>query len=147
MVETRLRSSGLDRGLRRNDERGAAQAASPGLTSDLWSSADLPDRAGPGNLDELSVARIYELAGRSGLAEVPHGPIVHEVGAVIGPELQIHGAVDPVKSVRESLLERGVVSKPRLTQLDLLPVQAEVHELASGNDYAGGNRPTRLQTR
>jgi hypothetical protein len=84
---------------------------------------------------------IYELAGRIGLAEVAHCPIVHEVGAVIGTELQIHGAVDPVKSVRERLLERGVVSKLRLTQLDLLPVQAEAHELASGNDSAEG-KPT-----
>ena len=91
MVETRLRSSGLDRDLRRSsDERGAAEAAPSGLTADLWSSADLPEHAGPGTQDERPVARTYELAGRIGLAEVAHCAVFDEVGTIVRPELQIH---------------------------------------------------------
>ena len=75
MVETRLRSSGLDRDLRRNDERGRPKPP-PGLTVDLCSSADLPDHAGPGNLDERPVARTYELVSGSDWPKLRTAPVV-----------------------------------------------------------------------
>src|SRR3989442_1369303 len=63
-------------------------------------SADLPDHAGPGKLDERSVGSDLKSAVRVGLAKVPHRTVIHEVGAVVGTELQIHGPVDPAGAGR-----------------------------------------------
>src|SRR5207247_9926299 len=59
------------------------------------SPADLPDHTGPRHLHERTIRRAPELRIRSGLAAVTPCPVIHEVRAVAGPELQIHGAVDP----------------------------------------------------
>src|SRR5262249_61949792 len=56
--------------------------------------ADLPDRAGLGNLNERTVSGAHELGVRIGLAEVTHRPVVDEVRAVIRTELEVHRTVD-----------------------------------------------------
>ena|SRR5206468_9434624 len=127
MVETRLRSSGLDRDLRRSsDERGAAEAAPSGLTADLWSSADLPEHAGPGTQDERPVARTYELAGRIGLAEVAHCAVFDEVGTIVWPELQIH----------RGGWARSHAPRPRHPPQEPLPQRRDDPEVQAASDRA-----------
>src|SRR5882762_676756 len=75
-------------------------------------SADLPDHAGPGNLNERTVAIDLEPRVRVRLPEVPHRAVIHEVSAVIRSELEIHRAVDPSDLGHERLLERLVEGKP-----------------------------------
>src|SRR6266849_1915171 len=91
--------------------------------------ADLPDYAGPRNLEERSVVCAPELAVRVGLAKVAHRPVIHEVSAVVRPELEIHGAIDPVNLRHERLLECAVVGKPLELERERLTRSAEVDEL------------------
>src|SRR3989454_3443478 len=91
--------------------------------------ADLPNYAGPRNLEERAVVCASELAVRVGLAKVAHRPVIHEVSAVVRPELEIHGAIDPVNLPHERLLECAVVAKPLELELDRLTRAAEVDEL------------------
>src|SRR5439155_335547 len=67
-----------------------------------------------------------ELTVRIGLAKVPHRAVIHEVGAVIGTELEIHRTVDPVNPTHEGLLERAVVGEPLELELERI---LEVDEL------------------
>src|SRR5437879_1612634 len=97
----------------------------------LWASgsADLPDHAGPGKLDERTVARDLEPRIRVRLSEIPHRAVIHEVSAVVRSELQIHRPVDPFDLGHERLLERLVEGKPLKLDLEGLTGLAEVDEL------------------
>src|SRR5258705_6373877 len=92
-------------------------------------SADLPDHAGPGNLNEWTVASDLEPRVRVRLPEVPHRTVIHEVSAVVGSKLEIHRAVDPSDLGHERLLERLVEGKPLKRELEGLTGFAEVDEL------------------
>src|SRR5437667_781316 len=98
--------------------------------------ADLPDHAGPGNLNERTIGRHYELGRRVGLPEVPHCTVVDEIGAPIRTEPQIRVTIDPAQAVRERLLERGVMRKQAGLELEGLIRLAEVHE----KDVVAGSR-------
>src|SRR5712691_3488997 len=108
--------------------------------------ADLPDHAGRGNLDERSRTvgqaarkgrvgdsrqkfRWAESRSRIALPKVAHGAVIHQVGAVVGTELQIDGAVDPANPVDEGLLKGVVEGKPLELELERLTRSAEVDEL------------------
>src|SRR4029077_1149566 len=91
--------------------------------------ADLPDYARPRNLEERAVTCDQELAVRVGLAKVAHRAVIHEVSAVVRPELEIHGTIDPVNPPHERLLECAVVGKPLELELERLTRAAEVDEL------------------
>src|SRR2546426_7783509 len=91
--------------------------------------ADLPNYARPRNLEERAVAIDLESAGGIRLAEVPHRPVIHEVSAVVRPELEIDGAVDPANPADEGLLKGVVVGKPLELELERLTRAAEVDEL------------------
>src|SRR5712691_3537556 len=91
--------------------------------------ADLPDYASPRNLEERAVACDHEPAGGVGLAKVAHGAVIHQVSAVVRPELEIHGAIDPVNLRHERLLERAVVGKPLELEAERCIRAAEVDEL------------------
>src|SRR5260370_17380393 len=82
--------------------------------------ADLPDYASPRNLEKRAVACDQELAVRVGLAKVAHRPVIHEVSAVVRPELEIHGAIDPVNPPHERLLECAAAANPLQLALDPL---------------------------
>src|SRR2546426_11127808 len=69
------------------------------------------------------------ISGGVGLAKVAHRPVIDEVGALVGPELDIYRAVDPVNPGHECLLETVVEGEPREFELQGLTGPAEVHEL------------------
>src|SRR5437879_13199798 len=75
-------------------------------------SADLPDHAGPGKLDERSVGSDLKSTVRVGLAKVPHRTVIHEVGAGVGTELQIQGPADRASPRDEHPLDRGGAREP-----------------------------------
>jgi hypothetical protein len=54
----------------------------------------------------------------AGLAEVPHGPIIHDPGATVGPHPNIRGAIEAMDAVFtfERLIERPVVRGADLAQ-------------------------------
>src|SRR5438445_12728831 len=91
--------------------------------------AYLPNYSSPRNLEERTVACDLELAVRVGLSKVAHRPVIHEVSALVRPELEIHGAIDPVNLPHERLLECAVVGKPLELELERLTRAAEVDEL------------------
>src|SRR5262249_16936464 len=82
------------------------------LACGLSRAADLPDHPRAWDLDERTVTFSLELRIRVRLAEVPHRAVVDDVGAMVGPELDIRWPVEAIDPVHERLLGRLVESKP-----------------------------------
>src|SRR5438552_5697987 len=105
------------------------------------SATDLPNHARPGKLHERSVAGDLELTVRIGLAKVPHRAVIHEVGAVIGTELEIHRTVDSVNPTHEGLLERAVVGEPLELELKRILEVDELDVVTLFRVAVGGREP------
>src|SRR5205807_10307488 len=109
---------------------GAGRLLSPSAPPLL--STDLPDHPGPRNLNERTVAVDLELGVRIGLPEIPHDPVIHDVGAPVGTEPDVRGTIEPVDlpiGSHEHLLIGVVVGEPRDLEFERLARRTAVDQL------------------